>query len=89
MKCEAYQQNDQMHCPTCGLLWDMNDPDPPECKPARVDAAVGLSASKLGSQAPWVVEIETPDGRTATGRGPNIAEAVRYAQARLGLEPGR
>jgi len=20
-----------MNCPRCGYVWDMNDPDPPEC----------------------------------------------------------
>ena len=30
--CEARQQSDQMCCNRCGTVWDMNDPDPPECK---------------------------------------------------------
>lgn len=29
--CEARQYSDQMHCGRCGLQWDMNDDDPPEC----------------------------------------------------------
>lgn len=29
--CEARQYSDQMHCGHCGLQWDMNDLDPPEC----------------------------------------------------------
>lgn len=33
--CEAYQMNDQMMCGKCGLQWDVNDPDPPECKPVE------------------------------------------------------
>lgn len=33
--CRAYQVSDQMTCPTCGLTWDMNDPAPPPCAPAR------------------------------------------------------
>lgn len=28
--CRARQYSDQMQCP-CGLAWDMNDPDPPQC----------------------------------------------------------
>lgn len=35
MKCEAHAQSDQMRCERCDLLWDMNDPDPPECKTAH------------------------------------------------------
>jgi len=30
--CEAVQQSDQKYCDRCALVWDMNDPDPPECK---------------------------------------------------------
>lgn len=29
--CEAKQYSDQMFCDRCGLVWDMNDPDRPEC----------------------------------------------------------
>lgn len=29
--CEAIQQSDQKCCPRCQLVWDMNDPEPPEC----------------------------------------------------------
>lgn len=31
--CKAIQYSDQMQCGACGLAWDVNDPDPPECKP--------------------------------------------------------
>lgn len=30
--CKARQFSDQMSCSACGLTWDMNDPDPPECQ---------------------------------------------------------
>ena len=30
--CEARQISDQMNCQRCGLVWDMNDPEPPQCK---------------------------------------------------------
>lgn len=33
--CEARQYSDQMHCGRCGLQWDMNDDDPPECAQIR------------------------------------------------------
>ena len=32
MNCRARQYSDQMICHTCGLAWDMNDPEPPKCK---------------------------------------------------------
>ena len=30
--CQAVQQSDQKHCAACGLTWDMNDDDPPDCR---------------------------------------------------------
>ncbi|RTL04966.1 hypothetical protein EKK58_09165 [Candidatus Dependentiae bacterium] len=30
----AVQQSDEMFCSDCGLRWDVNDPDPPECTAA-------------------------------------------------------
>jgi len=29
---KAIRVNDQYHCAECGKQWDVNDPDPPECK---------------------------------------------------------
>jgi len=29
--CEARQYSDQKVCHRCNLVWDMNDPEPPEC----------------------------------------------------------
>lgn len=29
--CEAVQYSDQMHCARCGIQYDVNDQDPPEC----------------------------------------------------------
>jgi len=31
--CEARQYGDEYHCAHCGLVWDVKDPDPPECSP--------------------------------------------------------
>lgn len=42
MRCSARQHSDQKICAKCGLVWDMNDPDPPQCpqeQPARVAMA--------------------------------------------------
>lgn len=30
--CHARQYGDQMICAPCGLTWDTNDPEPPECR---------------------------------------------------------
>ncbi len=29
--CKARRVSDQMSCATCGLIWDVNDPEPPMC----------------------------------------------------------
>lgn len=34
--CEARQVSDQYICNRCGLVWDMNDPEPPECGSVEV-----------------------------------------------------
>lgn len=31
MTCLARQHSDQMICHQCGLVWDVNDPEPPVC----------------------------------------------------------
>ena len=36
--CKARRYSDQMQCDQCGLQWDVNDPDPPECNPVVVDS---------------------------------------------------
>lgn len=30
--CQARRYGDQMICAPCGLIWDTNDPEPPECR---------------------------------------------------------
>jgi len=42
-KCQARQQSDQKRC---DLTWDMNDPDPPECKTAH-DIAMDVMRKQL------------------------------------------
>ena len=34
--CKARQHSDQMSCDHCGLVWDVNDPDPPVCSTKEV-----------------------------------------------------
>lgn len=31
--CSARRVNEQMQCGKCGLAWDVNDPEPPQCRP--------------------------------------------------------
>jgi len=39
--CKAYERGDQWFCDRCRLVWDLNDEDPPECKPVVIDIDVG------------------------------------------------
>lgn len=39
--CKARQYSDQMQCGACGLAWDVNDPEPPECRPQDPKPATG------------------------------------------------
>lgn len=33
--CGAKRYSDQMQCGKCGLAWDVNDPEPPACRPIK------------------------------------------------------
>lgn len=65
--CLARQYGDQMICHACGLNWDTNDPEPPECK--KVDkrtkkakeAAAGLDAAISHAKARQGLPHELPD----------------------------
>lgn len=37
--CRARRYNDQMICDWCGLQWDVNDLDPPQCQSERYTKA--------------------------------------------------
>lgn len=54
--CKARQHSDQMSC-ACGLAWDMNDPDPPECRKVVV-AKQELSAMRhiISEPTRWAVK---------------------------------
>lgn len=45
-RCLARQHGDQMICADCGLVWDVNDPEPPTCAPVvAVDRGVFVTAA--------------------------------------------
>lgn len=54
--CKARQHSDQMSC-VCGLAWDMNDPDPPECRKVAV-AKQELAAIRHTLEEPtrWAIK---------------------------------
>lgn len=65
--CQARQYGDQTICALCGLNWDTNDPEPPECR--KVDrrtkkaksAAEWLQASIAHAKARRGLPDELPD----------------------------
>ena len=56
-ECQARQYGDQMICAPCGLTWDTNDPEPPECRKniKRADARV---AKKFGVNPESIYQSE-------------------------------
>jgi len=61
--CFARQYSDQMICSACGLVWDLNDPEPPAC--AKIDGRTKkikkLKASEFpirSSKLPETLPIE-------------------------------
>jgi len=53
--CEARQQSDQMICAKCGLVWDISDPEPPECR-HRGQASNGHPSTCSPTIQPYVVQ---------------------------------
>ena len=45
-ECLARQYGDQMICAACGLNWDTNDPEPPECR--KVDKRTKKAKARKG-----------------------------------------
>lgn len=64
--CQARQYGDQMICAPCGLNWDVNDPEPPECRKnikraiARV-AKIEEEAPPLKSKEPRRLPVTLPE----------------------------
>lgn len=64
--CQGRQYGDQIICAPCGLIWDTNDPEPPECRKnikravARV-AKIEEEAAPLKSKGPRRFPVTLPD----------------------------
>lgn len=57
--CLARQYSDQMACDACGLVWDMNDPEPPTC--GKVDKRTKRVREAIASTAPCKLPIDLPE----------------------------
>jgi hypothetical protein len=55
MICKAKQYSDQMICDSCGLQWDVNDPDKPVCNPMDVHTA---RERLRGARIPKVLRVD-------------------------------
>ncbi len=53
--CQARQYGDQMICAPCGLNWDVNDPEPPECR-KNIKRAIARVAKIEEEAAPLKVK---------------------------------
>lgn len=58
--CKARQHSDQMVCHACGLVWDMNDPDPPTCgnQPALFPNEQGSAPQIMPGKLPQSLPVE-------------------------------
>jgi len=59
--CQARQYGDQMICAPCGLNWDANDPEPPECRKniKRAIAKVAKIEAEAAPLKPKAPELPT------------------------------
>lgn len=73
--CQARQYGDQMICAPCGLNWDTNDPEPPECRKKPRTPKIEVEAPKV-SGLPVELPVDV------------AAEMVRTYQANRGGLPG-
>ena len=55
--CQARQYGDQMICAPCGLNWDTNDPEPPECR-KNIKRAIARIAKIEDETAPLKSKVK-------------------------------
>lgn len=56
--CQARQYSDQMCCGRCGLAWDVNDDDPPEC---RTDEEIEAEYRRCAAEQDRIEEEHAAD----------------------------
>lgn len=49
--CQARQYGDQLMCAACGLNWDVNDPEPPACRPTDRRTRQAKATAKFEAEA--------------------------------------
>ena len=79
--CQARQYGDQMICTPCGLTWDTNDPEPPECR-KNIKRAVARVAKIEEQTAP--LKVKKAPGFPHELSADVAAEMVKTYQANAG-----
>ena len=69
--CQARQYGDQMICAPCGLNWDVNDPEPPECRKNIKRAIARVAKIEEEAAPPQVVAGHAP-GRSGRRNGQDL-----------------
>lgn len=59
-KCHAVQHADQMTCEICNLVWDVNDPSKPVCRPGDT-GGVHFTGHNMLTAAPAPAEVPMPE----------------------------
>lgn len=78
--CQARQHSDQRVCHACGLVWDINDPDPPTCQRGVKKLAPGERQELPRSLPVWLAE-RMAIVYEATKDSPNATPADAMAAA--------
>lgn len=64
--CQARQYGDQIVCAACGLNWDANDPEPPQCRAFDARTRRAKATAKFEAEAPPTAHGELPRELPAT-----------------------
>lgn len=55
--CQARQHSDQMTCSACDITWDMNDRNPPNCRPSLITVTPIIGPDVVGHETNIMGEI--------------------------------
>jgi hypothetical protein len=81
MRCLARQTSDQMTCHACGLVWDMNDPEPPTCNQGVRVGTLQFTNSVTG-RIP-IADVPNPPSENLPRSALVVGEAIDITQVRV------
>ena len=85
MKCQARQHSDQMICHKCGLVWDMNDPDPPVCVTTVRHPATSCSAVSCAATPEMNLTATNRSPGATTNSGSTVCRGVQNERSEIGI----